>query len=168
MKQLTWEEMKRQDKIAESYLLNYATKRKAYLEKRSRLYDGQEYIGALGATQYSDMPKGTDTGNPTASKAISLVDLTTEEQWIMTIENVHDSLSEKKFMFLSARRAAHETYYDGGTGRPGWVEETAKEYCKLRERLNGDYQLLDRKTAMKWWSEIVDFTVRVAQRRGCL
>ncbi|TCL39975.1 hypothetical protein EV210_101175 [Anaerospora hongkongensis] len=169
MKPLTWDEMNEQDKQAAEWLLNFPDKRKAYFESMAKMYNTNgEYASEVAATLYTGMPKGSDVGRPAEDKAIGLVELSQQNIWIMTIEDVYKVLSPKKLIFLEARRQAEITYYDAKQGRPGWVAETAKQYCNLIEKQYGYYHLPAEKTVKSWWKDVINITVRVAQRRGCL
>ncbi|MDF2499323.1 MAG: hypothetical protein K0Q77_37 [Anaerosporomusa subterranea] len=170
MKPLTWEEMQAQDKQAIDWLLNFPDKRRAYFESMAKMYNANgEYASEVAATLYTGMPKGSGVGRPAEEKAIGLVELSQQNLWIMTIEDVYKVLSPKKLIFLEARRQAEITYYDAKQGRPGWVEDTAKQYCTLIERqFFGFHHLPSGKTVKSWWKDIVNITVRIAQRRGCL
>lgn len=161
MRPITWDEVIAQNKQASEWLLRYNDRRKAYIEKRASFTE-------LGSTAYTGMPKGFELSRPTESKAISLVDLQQQELWIMTIEDVHSILTDKKMIFLNARRLAEIMCHTGEQGRPGWVSETAKIYCSEIEKKYGYYNLPNVKTVREWWREIIHLTVRIAQRRGCL
>ncbi len=148
-----------QNKIASEWLLEYPARRQAYLNKI------QEF-SYLSAMTYSGLPGGTDIGCPTEIKSISLADQEKTRLWIITIEKAESCLNEKKLAFLDARRWAYHNTND--RGRPGWTDITLQRYSDWFYRKYGRINYPDRHTMYKWWEEILNITIRIAIKTGCL
>jgi hypothetical protein len=154
-------DFKKQDKIAAEWLLNYHDRKKQYKLQ-------QKNYSVLSATSYSGMPHSTDIGRPAENKGIALIELEEKRLWIMTIKDAESTLSEKKQAFIEFRRRAEELDFIKEVGRPGWVDYVQVKYAEWHEREYGKAYLPSKNTLHSWWNEIVDVTVRIAIRRGCL
>lgn len=158
---ITWQDIKKQNQTAAEWLLHYHQRRQSYFQMLNNFSE-------LAATQYTGMPSGSGTGNPTAQKAVDLSKLKEYELWIMTIEDVERILSPKKAIFLEVRRMAEDIKHDGDIGRPNWAGYTQVNYAEKINRLyNYDHVPSDR-TMRSWWDSMVDIVVRIAIKRGCL
>jgi len=144
-----------ENKQAAKWLLEYPERRQAYIEKSN--------IQFIGAAVNDGMPRGYDTGRPCESKGIRLADLEIERQWIITIENVEKTLGPKKLAFLDIQKNRSNS-----VGRPGWIDYTMARYADWHNRNYGGDYVPSYNTLKVWWQEIIDITVRLAIRRGCL
>lgn len=155
------DDLKHENKIAAWWLLHYAERRKIYMEARKS-------FTVLKATAIG-MPRGSDIGFPTERKSEQLMNLEMDRLWLMTVEDAERCLSEKKRAFLEFRRRAEGMEFQRqDVGRPGWVDYVQARYADWHHRrYGGDYVPTDR-TLRNWWHSIVDLTVRIAIRRGCL
>lgn len=158
---LTWQDIKRQNQIASEWLLHYHKRRSEYFERLSQ-------FSPIAATQYTGMPHGSGVGNTTASKAIDLGGLKSDEIWIMTIEDAERILSPKKAIFLEVRRMAEDIKYDGDIGRPNWTGYTQVNYAEKINRMYGYDRVPSERAMNNWWNSMVDIVVRIAIKRGCL
>jgi hypothetical protein len=158
---ITWKDIEKQNEIAAGWLLNYHKRRETYFKM---LNDFSE----LAATQYTGMPHGSSTGNPTSTKAIDLSRLKNDELWIMTIEDTERILSPKKTVFLEVRRQAEDIKHDGDVGRPNWAGYTQVNYAEKLNRLYNYHHIPGDRTMRSWWESMVNIVVRIAIKRGCL
>lgn len=139
---------------AADWLLHIADRRRQYILKQSE-------FSVLSVASGDGQPRSSAPGNPTERKGMQLVDLEAAKCWIMTIELVESMLSPKKSSFLQLRREAGDMR-GGEPGRPAWVPY-------VQERLVEKHGIdLGRRALFEWWTELVELTVRVAIKRGCL
>jgi hypothetical protein len=152
-----------QNKIAAKWLLEYPERRQSYIDQLSE-------FSVLGAMKYSSQPGGTDPGDPTKNKGVSLATLDEQRLWIMTIEETESTLGEKKLVFMDIRRQAENIKYEGDMerGRPPWMLYVQSHYADWHQRRYGVYYEPSRKTIFNWWYEIINIAVRIAIKRGCL
>jgi hypothetical protein len=161
--ELTWQDIKRQNQIASEWIL--------YYHQRFQVFNQmQNNISALAATQYTGIPQGKGISDPTAQKVIKLDSLKNDELWLTTIKDVEKIVSPQKKVFIEVRRRAEESRNAGiaTVGRPGWVSYTQATYADKIYRMYGYEQVPSERTMMSWWNQIVELTVRVAIKRGCL
>lgn len=93
-------------------------------------------------------------------------DISEEEKWIELIEEVERRLSWKMKIFLCLRRE-----YRDMTGRKGWTAAAQWKYAqKVADYLGKEPEdvYVDRFTFNNWWSRIVEYTARLAAKRGLL
>jgi hypothetical protein len=154
-------DIEKENEQAADWLLNFNTYKKQYIEALEAANDSAASID-------NGMPSPTSVGRPTEQKAITFVELERRRQWLMTIENTEQILSEKRRVFLSLRRQAESIGFEAVQGRPGWVDFVQVQYAKWHELRYHKYYLPGRKTLFDWWNSIVNITARIAIRRGCL
>lgn len=140
---------------AADWLLNITDRRRQYVQRQSE-------FACLSVVTSDGQPSAHNPGRPTERMGLQLVDLESAKCWIMTIELVESMLSPKKAAYLNLRREANYMPGTGERGRPAWVGYVQ---CQLIERHGVD---LSGSAMLNWWHEIVELTVRVAIKRGCL
>lgn len=144
----------RSNKQAAEWLINIDLKRRQYVQN-------QQEFSVLSVVNGDGQPSAHNPGHPTERKGMQLADLESMRCWIITIEMVESMLSPKKTAFLQYRREA-ETMRDGDPGRPAWVDY-------VQANLSRHHGIeIERRTLFDWWRELVELTVRVAIKRGCL
>jgi hypothetical protein len=119
----------------------------------------------LAATNYTGMPHASGVGNPTNSKAMDAIYISELADAIAVVQAVHRILSPKQAIFLQARRDANIAVHDT-VGRPGWVQDTQDGYTKAIYYQYGYYDTPCDQTVIRWWSQILDLTARIAGRMG--
>lgn len=140
---------------ASDWLLNIADRRRQYVRRQSE-------FSCLSVVASDGQPSAHNPGRPTERMGMQLVDLEAAKCWIMTIELVESMLSPKKIAFLQLRREAGELPGTGDPGRPSWVPYVqANLMCRHGIDLSRD-------AMFDWWHELIELTVRVAIKRGCL
>lgn len=155
-------DIKKQNKEAIDWILNFKERRDSYISDSAN-------FSMLGSTNYSGMPKGSDTGNPTLNKAVTLTELERQKLWIITIESMESTLSEKRRIFLEFRRRAEALQKEHDSpGRPGWVEYVQIRYGEWHEYRYGKGFVPSRHALHKWLNELIEITVRIAIRQGIL
>jgi len=155
-------DIKKQNKEALKWILNFADLRNTYIAAAAN-------FSTLGSTNYSGMPKGSDVGNPTLNKAVTLTELERQKLWIMTIEAMEMTLSEKKQAFLELRRRAEElNSKKREKGRPGWIDYVQPRYADWHERRYSCAFVPSKRVMYNWMDELIDITVRIAIRGGIL
>lgn len=156
-------DIKAENRIVSDWLLYYP-------ERLHKHKEHQEYIPSYRGPSMSGEIQGKgETSDPTAS--IVAQRLKYDSGWFTLIEEVEQSLPEKQRVFLEVRRKA--TQQRGGKpGRPAWVAYVQCSYpLVMAERTGRDvehYYISSDKTIKLWWERIVDYTARLAAKRGLL
>lgn len=153
--------IKKENNEASKHLLNYHEELKTYEDKLNN-------FKVLGAMIYSDMPKGSDVGNPTLNKAIQSNELEYRKNWLEVVELTESTLSEKKKMFVNLRRLAMDIQFKQEVGRPGWVDYVSCKYSEWHYIKYGIAVQPSKQCMTKWWDDIVQVAARLAIRKGCL
>lgn len=155
-------DIKKQNREALNWILNFYDLRRAYIDKTAM-------FSTLGAAVNDGMPRGTDTGNPAANKAISLVDLEKQKTWIMVIELMERTLSEKSRKYLELRRdGAHQIKERKKRGPIGWVDHVQPRYAEWFNLKYGRDFVPSEDQMKLWMNKIIDVTVRLAINKGVL
>ncbi|MCM0759964.1 hypothetical protein M7775_15505 [Sporomusa sphaeroides DSM 2875] len=149
-----------QNREALKWILNYHELRKTYISLT-------EEFSEIAATAYTGMPHGGGVGNPTMHKSIKLMDLEYHKKWLIVIEMMERTLSEKRLTFLDLRRRA-ECMGNNNVGRPGWVGYTQVKYADWHDRRYGREFVPSKRVMYNWMDNIVEITVRLAIRQGLL
>jgi hypothetical protein len=154
-------DIKKQNKEALHWILNYSLLRETYIHS---MYGFNE----IAATVYTGMPHGSGTGNPTVNKAITLSELEHQKKWLMTIECMESTLSEKRKAFLEFRRRAEQLDNGCEVGRPGCLDYVQVKYAEWHQKRYGYGFPPSKQTMCRWMKDIIDVTVRIAIRQGVL
>lgn len=145
------DEIRQDRKQAESMLLNYAEELKTYRLQREEYVRGNAMQGSGG-----NLPR-----HPTEAEALRGVkfdETYPAYTWLRAVEFVERGLSERKRIFLDARRKAARDR--AGRGRKAWLVRTQMIYCEaMQERfLNSEFFVSER-VLKDMWRYIVDRTV---------
>ena len=145
------DEIRQDRKQAEFMLLNYAEELKTYRLKREEYVRGNNVQGGGG-----NLP-----GHPTEAEAMRGVkfdETYPAYTWLRAVEFVERGLSERKRIFLDARRKASRQ--KAGRGRRAWLVRTQMMYCEaMRERfLNSEFFVSER-ALQEMWKYIIDRVV---------
>ena len=144
------DEIRQDRKQAESMLLNYTEEMKTYRLKR------EEYIRGTPAQGGGNLP-----GHPTEAEALRGVkfdETYPAYTWLRAVEFVERGLSERKRIFLDARRKASRD--KTGRGRKAWLVRTQMIYCEaMRERFLNTEFFTSERVLKDMWRYIVDRTV---------
>lgn len=154
-------DLQRQNREALKWILNYSEYKNAYISATTA-------FSMLASTNYSGMPHCTDISQPTQNKAVTLTELEHKKQWIMTIEQMERTLSEKRKAFLEFRRRADTIKENCDVGRPGWVDYVQARYADWHDVRYGYGYPPSKQTMCKWMNDIVDVTVRIGIKNGVL
>jgi hypothetical protein len=160
-------DIKKQNREALKWILGIRDLRKNY-------FDSLAEFSTLGAAVGDGMPRNSDTGNPCANKAISLIEMERQKTWIQVIELMEHTLSEKRIKYLELRRDAEEErrkMIAGGyckRGRPGWVEYVQPRYAEWFEQRYKKYSMPDKENMINWMNSIIDVTKGIAIGKGIL
>ncbi|BEU87445.1 hypothetical protein TAMA11512_09090 [Selenomonas sp. TAMA-11512] len=145
------DEIRADRKRAESMLLNYAEEMKVYHLKREEYVRGMPAQGGGG-----NLP-----GNPTQAEALRGVQFDETYHaytWLRAVEFVERGLSERKRIFLDARRRASRGR--ANRGRRAWLVVTQRLYCDaMRERFLNTEFFVSERTLQEMWRYVVDRTV---------
>lgn len=141
----------RQDrKQAESMLLNYVEELKVYRMKR------EEYVRGTPAQGGGNLP-----GHPTEAEALRGVkfdETYPAYTWLRAVEFVERGLSERKRIFLDARRKASRD--KTGRGRKAWLVRTQMMYCEaMRARFLNSEFFVGEAVLKDMWRYIIDRVV---------
>ncbi len=156
-------DIEKQNKTAMKWILNYYDLKKAYIEKTAN-------FSTLGSTQYDGMPHGSFVGNPCMNKAMTILDIEENKKWIMVIEKMEQTLSEKSRKYLEIRRdAVNQIANTKSIGRPGWVDYCQTNYSAwIKYRFGREIDAPTKGTMTEWMRKILDVTVRIAIKDGAL
>ena len=145
------DEIRQDRKQAESMLLNYTEEMKTYRLKREEYVRGNNVQGGGG-----NLP-----GHPTEAEALRGVkfdETYPAYTWLRAVEFVERGLSERKRIFLDARRKASRD--KAGRGRRAWLVRTQMMYCEaMRERFLNTEFFISERVLKDMWRYIVDRTV---------
>lgn len=157
------------DKTSE-WLLDYPQRKNAYIEALEAIREFTE----LSSTQYTGLPGGCGVGRPSEEKGLRLVrigiteeELQLQEKWLEVVELAEQTMSEKKLVFLELRRGAENLELTRG-GKHPWVTYVQVRYADWHYRRFGRASVPSRQTMIDWWNAMVNVTVRLAIRKGCL
>ena len=145
------DEIRQDRKQAESILLSYAEELKTYRLRREEYVRGNNAQGGGG-----NLP-----GHPTETEALRGVkfdETYPAYTWLRAVEFVERGLSERKRIFLDARRKASRD--KAGRGRRAWLVRTQMMYCEaMRERFLNTEFFTSERVLKDMWRYIVDRTV---------
>ena len=144
------DEIRQDRKRAESMLLNYVEERRTYRLKR------EEYVHGTPAQGGGSLP-----GHPTEAEALRGVkfdETYPSYTWLRAVEFVERGLSERKRIFLDARRKASRD--KAGRGRRAWLVRTQMMYCEMMRKrfLNTEFFVSER-SLRAMWQYVVDRVV---------
>ena len=151
------EEIRADRKRAEYFLLNYVQELALYHARR------EEYVSAERRKRGGNLP-----GQPTEAEAVRGLrfdETYAPYDWLRAVEFVERGLSERKRMFIAARRKASER--KPGRGRRAWLVMTQRLYCEaVRGRfLQADFFVSER-TLQDMWRYIVDRVLEAYLKLG--
>ena len=145
------DEIRQDRKQAEFILLNYTEELKTYRLKREEYVRGNTVRGSGG-----NLP-----GHPTEAEALRGVkfdETYPAYTWLRAVEFVERGLSERKRIFLDARRKASRD--KAGRGRRAWLVRTQMMYCEsMRERFLNSEFFVSENVLKETWRYIVDRVV---------
>ena len=155
------DEIRQDRKQAEFMLLNYTEELKSYRLQR------EEYVNGGAAGKGGNLP-----GHPTEAEALRGVkfdETYPAYTWLRAVEFVERGLSERKRIFLDARRKASRD--KTGRGRRAWLVRTQMMYCEaMRERfLNTEFFVSERSLRAMWQyvvDRVVEAYLKLEQQRG--
>lgn len=159
------EQIKRDYKTAEEWILQYYERRAEYYEEARYIHDHSYGVGQ-GAGN-----KGSGGNN---YSLIRFSDLEHMERWLLSVELMWSTLSPKKKIFVEQRRRAeakNRYLKERKQGRINWALFVQKHYAREMLQENGGRQetyWMNEKTIKIWWKEIVELTRLIAQKRGCI
>lgn len=143
--------------LAERVLLKIDDEKMKYLEERER------YISDGG--KYNEL----ESGNPTERAAMRGADFDASYPllpWIQAVGIVERTMSDRKKLFIDARRLAEKKHCNGfRRGRPGWVIITQRYYISVVEKkylMQNEW--ISERTLKTWWKDIIALTATVANK----
>jgi len=98
---------KQEKKIVESYLINYHDIKQQYEQDRERILENSP-------PPPDGMPRGSTTGNRTASAGIALASLAVTETWLKVTKELVAGLSDDDRLLLYLKRT-HKEYVRGNS-----------------------------------------------------
>ena len=144
------DEIRQDRKRAESMLLNYTEELKTYRMQR------EEYVNGGAAGKGGNLP-----GHPTEAEALRGIEFDetySAYTWLRAVEFVERGLSERKRIFLDARRKASRQ--KAGRGRRAWLVLTQRLYCEaIRERFLNSEFFVSENVLKEMWRYVVDRVV---------
>ena len=153
-------EIREDNRIVSDWLLYYHERRRAYYDRRENI---------LHSTPRPDVGGGRSSAisDTTGGKGSKLGDMETVERWIELAEEVERRLPWKMRAFLLLRRE-----YRHVKGNKGWTTAVQWRFAhEVAERLGKrpeDTWIESRRTFTRWWNRIVEYTARLAAKRGLL
>ena len=157
------QDIKQENRIVSDWLLYYPERLRQHEEQLAS-------VTFLSSPSLSDDIQGTGgTSDPTARVAAQR--LKYDSAWFDLIADVERSLPEKQRVFLECRRQALKQH-GGRPGRPAWIAYVQCRYpLVMAERTGRDvehYFIGREMTLHQWWERIVDYTARLAAKKGLL
>lgn len=144
------DEIRQDRKQAEFMLLNYTEELKSYRLQR------EEYVNGGAAGKGGNLP-----GHPTEAEALRGVkfdETYPAYTWLRAVEFVERGLSERKRIFLDARRKASRD--KAGRGRRAWLVRTQMMYCEaMRKRFLNTEFFVSERALQEMWRYVIDRVV---------
>ncbi len=154
-------EIQNDNKIAANWLLWIEERKTDYLNRRIELIGSENHELQLA------IPSNRNTGDSTQSTVLKLAAANDIEKWIRLINEIEEKLPWRKRVFLQLRRQ-----YRFASGRQGWTAAVQYQYAQrialILDTKPEEVWIDSRHTFKVWWNEIVDYTVRLACKRGLL
>ncbi|MCL6590672.1 MAG: hypothetical protein K6U80_12030, partial [Firmicutes bacterium] len=158
------QEIRADNRIVEDWLLWIIERKQSYFNYKKEI---TESLGT-GNIAVEVKPKNK-VSDPTATKGLKLssAEIQRMKEWIELVEEVETRLSPKMQVFLKLRRE-----HRFASGRNGWTASVqlkfADELARLTHQKPEDTWIQSRNTFTLWWSKIIDYTARLAAKRGLL
>jgi hypothetical protein len=158
------QEIRADNRIVEDWLLWVIERKQSYLNYKNEILESYRTPGTTVDSKHKNK-----ISDPTAVKGLKLSsnELQKTEEWIQLIEEVETRLSPKMRLFLHLRRE-----HRFASGRNGWTASVqlkfANELARLTHQKPEDTWIQSRNTFTLWWSKIIDYTARLAAKRGLL
>ena len=154
-------DMKIDRRIAEEFILNYASHLKRYQEAKEEYVNSTPAVSAVGGK--SNLP-----GAPTEAKALrgAMYDEYHDSYlWLRSVEVALKTLGERKNIFIRVRREADQHNSKScARGRRPWVIYTQRRYSEEIKKRFLSAQWLSEDTTRRWWREIVGRVVEIHLR----
>lgn len=154
-------EARRDNEIASDWLLYYEDRKRSHFDA----IENAVYSPRLSLTD----PRTARTNaisDPTAIAGMALMG-SNASRWLALIKEVEERLPWKMQVFLRLRRDHRHA-----RGNQGWVAPVQWGYAEAVAERTGkqleDVWIESRTTFNTWWRLIVDYTVRLAAKRGLL
>ena len=156
------DEIRQENKTAADYLLFYYEYRERYEQMRQLIIDSSPTL-ILQDVSASNKP----ITDPTGRKAVELVaKFETLGKWLQVVEEVEQKLPPKLKVFCQLRR---EYRYAGARG---WTALMQVHYPEAMAKATGgraeEFWVDSERTFRNWWRKIVNFTARLAAKRGLI
>ena len=135
---------KQEKQIVSNYLINYPELKKQYEQDRERILENSP-------PPADGMPRGSTTGNRTASAGIALASLAVTETWLKVVDELVTGLNDDDKLLLRLKRT-HEKHVSGKSTK----KIIAKEFG------------VDVKTVYNRWQGILSRGQELAVKRGLL
>ena len=120
---------KQDKKIVESYLINYHDIKQQYEQDRERILENSP-------PPPDGMPKGSTTGNRTASTGIALASLAVTGEWLKVVDELVVGLSVDDKLLLELKRT-HKDYVRGSSVKKLIVMELGVSIRTVHNRWQG-------------------------------
>ena len=135
---------KQEKQIVANYLINYPELKQQYEQGRERILENSP-------PPPDGMPRGSTTGNKTASAGIALASLAVTGTWLKVVDELVAGLSEDELLLLELKRK-HKEYVRGNS---------------VKERIARELKVSIR-TAYNRWQGVLKKGRELAIRRGLL
>lgn len=147
-------ENRRLAKIAEHYLLNYATELESYNSRKA------EFLGRPLDTNSGI--RGGLPGCPTEASALKSIKFDEGGEslrWLKAVEILRRVLGERKNIFLRVRIEAARYAVKKHKGRHGWIAYVQYRYSEELEKRFLIAEVHSEATIKAWWKGIIQKTV---------
>ena len=153
--------IERDRRTAADYLLHYAARLADYERAKAEQLGRRHGAGVPGR---ASLP-----GKPTEAQAVRSASYDEEHmeeyRWLKAVAIAERTLSDRKLLFLQARREAERHGRGCGKGRPSWIAYTQARFSELvADRFLQADEELYRRTAIRWWRQIVMFAAEIHAR----
>jgi hypothetical protein len=160
------EEHKNENRIVSAWLLYYHDRKKDYERRREVI------LQSSSASRISEAPGHASVSDTTGRKGDKLAELAEDAgAWLALIAEVEERLPWKMQIFLRLRREFRYAR-SRGRGRPAWIPHVQRHYAEevaaVLKRSEEDVWVSRVETFGDWWKMIIEYTGRLAGKRGLL
>jgi len=155
------EEIKADNVVVTGWLLYCKERKREYEQKKEMI------INSSFSDRFSEVPGKAYISDSTARKAVKLAELEKTEKWIELIEEVERRLPWKMQLILRLRRESKYSRRFKGYWRV-YVHMKYVEKIAAILNKNGEDVWVSEETIRRFWDKIVNYTARLAGKRGLL
>ena len=156
------EGLKADKHLAEYYLLNFKEEEERYNREKTEYLTYKEDVDENVGGGRSGL------GNPTEQQVFKSIEFDSKSQqlrWLKAVAICRAGLGERKNIFIACRIDAEtKAFRNGDRGRKAWVVYTQQHYAQEIEKRFLTHEHVSEITCKRWWKDIIDTTVSIANK----